>query len=158
MPQLKILNLTAWSYGRGNVLESKIKSSNGTEKLNGGTILFLLLSLSLSTVIAGDSWYFFHWERSAKKQGEVIMLTKPKRRHEQCMSLSHSQVWRGFKEEDRIICKQGINTKTRLRRVIFPGKLKWLIKSNLFPQRNVYVYPISFVNNSFSCVSSCWSG
>lgn len=60
MPQLKILNLTAWSYGRGNVLESKIKSSNGTEKLNGGTILFLLLSLSLSTVIAGDSWYFFH--------------------------------------------------------------------------------------------------
>lgn len=48
MPQLKILNLTAWSYGRGNVLESKIKSSNGTEKLNGGTILFLLLSLSLS--------------------------------------------------------------------------------------------------------------
>lgn len=99
--------------------------------------LFLFCcSLPLSAVIAGDSWHFFHWEKSAKKQGEVIMLTKPKHSHEQCMSLSHSQVWRGFKVEDGIICKMGKNTRW-IRCVVcvcfsFCSKVKSLITKQPF--------------------------
>lgn len=49
------------------------------------------------------------------------MLTKPKHSHEQCMSLSHFQVYWGFKEEG-IIGKKGIITKTQVRYVSLTAK------------------------------------
>lgn len=113
------------------------------------------LSLPLSAVIAGDSWHFFHWEKSAKKQGEVIMLTKPKHSHEQCMSLSHSQVWRGFKVEDGIICKMGKNTSWIRCVVLWCVCVFFFLQQSQKPhyKTTIRVNPITPVNNKFNATA-----
>ncbi len=55
------------------------------------------------------------------------MLTKPKRSYEQCMSLSHSQVWWGFKEEDRDYMQTGYKHQNTIKMCFISYKVKRLI-------------------------------
>ena len=83
-----------------------------------------------------------------QKEGRVIMalwLTKPKHSHEQCMSSSHSQVWRGFNGEDGRVCKQGTNAKKLHEDVFYFPPSQAHIRGTLFLQQSHWL-----VSNGFA--------